>query len=199
MTLPRYIFSAILCEKPVWPHTPDALMPEQNNGAAGGWNGGKHLNEKGGKAWFFLKKHLNPSATLTAIHLLKQTYMKTMFLLYAFLITASTGFAQSGEKRLIDTAEVNYVEFVKVNFTEPAKSEKRLLTQKQYAEFAYRWNASKPLGADKYKMKYYVYVVLKSGSKRRFTISGSSIQEQDWTTYDVGDKLYFDKLWEAVK
>lgn len=63
MTLPRYIFSAILCEKPVWPHTPDVLMPEQNNGAAGGRSRGKHLYEKRGQGLvLFLKKHLNPSA-----------------------------------------------------------------------------------------------------------------------------------------
>lgn len=125
--------------------------------------------------------------------------MKKLLLLSVFLVATCTGFAQTAEKRLIDTAEVNYVELVKVNFSEPVKSQKKLLTKKQYSDFAVRWNASKPLGADKYKMKYYVYVILKNGSKRQFTISGSSIQEQDWMTHDIGDKLYFDKLWEAIK
>lgn len=125
--------------------------------------------------------------------------MKKILLLSAFLIAAGTGLAQTTEKRLIDTADVNYVELVKVNFTEPVKSEKKLLTKAQYANFASKWNTSKYMGADKYKMKYYVYVILKNDSKRRFTISGSSIQEEDWATYDTGDKLYFDKLWEAIK
>lgn len=125
--------------------------------------------------------------------------MKQLFLLSAFLIAVCTGLAQTSEKRLIDTAEVNYVELVKVNFTEPFKSEKKLLTKRQYNDFAVKWNASKYIGADKYKMKYYVYVILKDGSKRQFTISGSSIQEQDWGTHDIGDTLYFDKLWAAIK
>lgn len=125
--------------------------------------------------------------------------MKQLLLLSAFLIAAGTSFAQTSEKRLIDTAEVNYVELVKVNFSEPVKSPKKLLTKKQYSDFAVKWNASKPLGADKYKMTYYVYVILKDSSKRQFTISGSKVQEQDWMTHDIGDKLYFDKLWAATK
>jgi|GEM_PF-6845189 len=123
--------------------------------------------------------------------------MKPIHVLSSFLVAACTGFAQTTEKRLIDTAKVNYVELVKVNFTEPVKSEKKLLTKVQYANFASKWNASKYMGADKYAMKYYVYVILKDGSKRRFTITGSSIQEEDWGTYDTGDKLYFDKLWNS--
>jgi hypothetical protein len=125
--------------------------------------------------------------------------MKQLLLLSVLLIVTCAGFAQTSEKRLIDTAEVNYVELVKVNFTEPVKSEKKLLTKKQYNDFASKWNTSTYMGADKYKMKYYVYVILKDGSKRRFTTSGSSIQEEDWMTYDTDDKLYFDKLWEAIK
>lgn len=125
--------------------------------------------------------------------------MKQLLLLSALLLATCTGFAQTSEKRLIDTAEVNEVELVKVNFTEPVKSEKKLLTKKEYNDFASKWNASKYMGADKYKMKYYVYVIFKDGSKRQFTISGSSIQEQDWETHDIGDKLYFDKLWAAIK
>lgn len=125
--------------------------------------------------------------------------MKQLFLLSAFMIITCTGFAQTGIKRLIDTAEVSDVELVKVHFTEPAKSEKKLLTKKEYNDFASKWNASKYMGADKYKMKYYVYVIFKNGSKRQFTISGSSIQEQDWGTYDIGDTSYFDKLWKAIE
>jgi len=127
--------------------------------------------------------------------------MKKISLVIALLLSTAVVFSQGSEKRLvlIDTADVNYVELVKVNFSEPVKSPKKLLTKKQYSDFAVKWNTSKALGADKYKMQYYVYVVLKNGSKRQFTISGSKVQEQDWMTYDIGDKLYFDKLWAATK
>lgn len=128
-----------------------------------------------------------------------QTPMKQLLLLSVFLIATCKGLAQTQEKHLIDTADVNYVELVKVNFKEPARSEKKLFTKAQYADFSFRWNTSKPLRADKYKMQYYVYLILKNGHKRRFTISGSKIQEEDWMTYDIGDTSYFDKLWEAVK
>lgn len=125
--------------------------------------------------------------------------MKKLLLLSVLLLATCSGFAQTSEKQLIDTAEVNEVELVKVNFTEPVKSEKKLLTKKEHNDFASKWNASKYMGADKYRMKYYVYVILKNGSKRQFTISGSSIQEQDWVTHDIGDTSYFDKLWTAIK
>lgn len=127
--------------------------------------------------------------------------MKKISLVIALLLSTAVVFSQGSEKRLvlIDTADVNYVELVKINFKEPVKSEKKLLTKAQSADFASRWNSSIYMGADKYRMLYYVYVVLKNGSKRQFTISGPKVQEQDWMTYDIGDKLYFDKLWAATK
>lgn len=124
--------------------------------------------------------------------------MKSILLLFTLLIAAFAGFAQTDEKRLIDTAAVSYVELVKINFIEPTKSEKKLLTKAQSADFASRWNSSMYRGADKYKMLYYVDVVLKNGSKRRFSGMRSSIQEE-WETFDIGDALYFDKLWAAAK
>lgn len=122
-----------------------------------------------------------------------------MFLI-AWLLATVAAFAQGSGKRLvlIDTADVKYVELVKINFKEPVKSEKKLLTKAQYADFAFRWNTSKYMGADKYRMLYYVDVVLKNGSKRRFSAVRSSVQEE-WETYDIGDALYFDKLWAAAK
>lgn len=121
--------------------------------------------------------------------------MKKIISLLLFLFAAATASAQTDKKRLIDTADINYAELVKVNFTGPAKSQKKLLTKAQSADFASRWNTSNYMGADKYKMTYYVYVILKTGTKRQFTVSGSSIQDEDWITYDIGDTSYFDKLW----
>ena len=129
----------------------------------------------------------------------KQKHMKQLLLLSAFLLAACTGFAQTSKKRLIDTAEVKAAELVKVNFSESEKSQKKFLTKKQYNDFAVRWNASKPVGADKYEMRYYVYLNLKDDSQRKFTIAGSQVQEQNWMTHDIGDRSYFDKLWAASR
>ena len=126
--------------------------------------------------------------------------MKHIVCLVALLITGLSAWAQEQkDKTLIDTAQVRYVELVKVNFDAPTKSLIKKLDKQQYADFAKTWNASKKLGADKYKMTYYVYVHLKNGKTRQFTIAANKIQEQDWLTFDIADKIYFDKLWEAAK
>jgi hypothetical protein len=44
-----------------------------------------------------------------------------------------------------------------------------------------------------------LYLVLKNGKKRQFTIRDKKIQEANWATFDIGDKLYFDKIWNGRK
>ena len=126
--------------------------------------------------------------------------MKHIVCLAVLLITGLNAFAQDQKDKLaIDTTQVSYVELVKVNFESPTTSLTKKLNKAQYADLAIKWNTSKKLGADKYKMKYYVYVYLKNGKKRQFTISDNKIQEEDWLTFDLTDKTYFDKLWNAAK
>lgn len=125
----------------------------------------------------------------------KITVKNTFLLLLSLFLTLATIAQNSTDKKNIAVNDINYVEIVKVNFSDPTKSLAKKMSEKQYAEFAQKWNTSKPLGADKYKMKYYVYLFLKNGTKRQFTINGPKIQEEHWLTFDIGDKLYFDKLW----
>ena len=126
--------------------------------------------------------------------------MKHIVFLLALLTAGLSTWAQEQtDKTPIDTAQVSYAELVKVNFEVPTTSPKKKLNKQQYASFAKTWNAAKKLGADKYKMTYYVYLHLKNGKTRQFTIAANKIQEKDWLTFDIADKTYFDKLWEAAK
>ncbi len=120
-------------------------------------------------------------------------------ILLILIVTLTTIAQNSNEKKHIDTNDISYVEIVKVNFSDPTKSLTKKMSERQYVDFVQKWNTSKSLGADKYKMKYYVYLFLKNGTKRQFTISGTKIQEEHWLTFDIGDKLYFDNIWAAIK
>lgn len=120
----------------------------------------------------------------------------TFFLLVFTLITLAQ---RTSEKKIIIVTDVKYVEIVKLNDVDALKSETKTLSTKQAEDFVQKWNNSKSLGVDKYKMQYYVYVFLKDGQKRQFTISGSKVQESDWLAYDFSDKLYFDNVWNAIK
>jgi hypothetical protein len=123
--------------------------------------------------------------------------MKIIILLLLLLFTLST-FAQNSKKKQIDVNNINYVEILKVSTTKaPSKTKK--LSKKLYIDFAQRWNDSKEIGANKYRMKYFVYLFLKNGEKRQFSVSGFRIQESGWMTYDIGDKQYFDTIWNAIK
>ncbi|MBA3680233.1 MAG: hypothetical protein H0W73_03460 [Bacteroidetes bacterium] len=124
--------------------------------------------------------------------------MKKSLLLLALLFTTLLG-AQPPDKKLIDTSEVSYVEIVKFNSADPARSQTKKLSKKQYAGFAQKWNSAPALGADKYKMTYYLYLYTKAGQKRQFTIFANKIQEGDWLTFDLKDKQYFDILWKGIK
>jgi hypothetical protein len=123
--------------------------------------------------------------------------MKIIILLLLLLFTLST-FAQNSKKKQIDVNNINYVEILKVSTTKtPLKTKK--LSKNQYTDFVQKWNASKEIGADKYRMKYFVYLFFKNGEKRQFSVSGFRIQESGWMTYDIGDKQYFDAIWNAIK
>lgn len=123
--------------------------------------------------------------------------MKSLFILFT-LLTVGTCFSQNSrsQKVLLDTSLIRSIELVKVSFSEPVKSEKKQLDRRFYNDFVMRWNSAKPLGADKYKMTYYVYVTLKDNSKRQFTVNDTKIQENDWMTYELATKMYLDKLWK---
>ncbi|MES2132618.1 MAG: hypothetical protein V4506_09715 [Bacteroidota bacterium] len=126
--------------------------------------------------------------------------MKHIVFLVALLTACLSTWAQEQKhKTPIDTAQINYVELVKYNGSKAASFPRKQLSKTQYADFAKVWNLSKKIGTDKYKMSYYVYVHLKNGKTRQFTIAANKIQEQDWMTFDITDKTYFDKLWEAAK
>jgi hypothetical protein len=123
-----------------------------------------------------------------------------MKILFLILTSAFTAFAQdSNRKTIIDISQVSYIEIVKVKFSGSTTSQTKKLSKKQCLDFAQKWNVSKELGADKYRMKYFVDVFLKNGEKRQFSIRDAKIQEYSWTTFDIGGKLYFDKLWNEIK
>jgi hypothetical protein len=114
-----------------------------------------------------------------------------------FIFTLST-FAQNSKKATINVDDISCVEILKVSTTK-APSITKKLTKKQYLDFAQKWNAANQIGADKFRMKYFVYLSLKNGKKRQFSISGFRIQESGWMTYNIGDKQYFDSIWKAIK
>lgn len=123
---------------------------------------------------------------------------RSIIILFALVVTSIIN-AQEPNKKLIDTSEISSVEIVKLNQADRSRSQTKKLDKKQYAEFAQKWNSATALGADKYKMSYYVYVYTKNGQKRQFTISSNKIQESDWLTFDIKNKQYFDSLWKAIK
>jgi hypothetical protein len=125
--------------------------------------------------------------------------MKKTFLFLLLFLSIKTVAQDPNYKRSIDTAQIKYAEIVKVDFLRKTLSKPKKLTKKQYLDFAKKWNSSKKLGVDKYKIKYFLYLVLKNGKKRQFTIRDKKIQEANWATFDIGDKLYFDKIWNGRK
>jgi hypothetical protein len=113
--------------------------------------------------------------------------MKKTFLFLLLFLSIKTVAQDPNYKRSIDTAQIKYAEIVKVDFLRKTLSKPKKLTKKQYLDFAKKWNSSKKLGVDKYKIKYFLYLVDKK------------IQEANWATFDIGDKLYFDKIWNGRK
>ncbi len=124
---------------------------------------------------------------------------KILLFLFLLLSSIKTAAQDPNYKRSIDTTQIKYVEIVKVDFSRKTLSKSKKLSKKQYLDFAKKWNSSKKLGVDKYKIKYFLYVFLKNGKKRQFTIRDKKIQEANWATFDIGDKLYFDKIWNGRK
>jgi len=122
--------------------------------------------------------------------------MKRKVILLFILILSTLTKAQQTTKKLIDTNEISHAEIVKIM---PVNSQTKKLDKKQYTDLAQKWNSATALGADKYKMSYYVYIYTKSGQKRQFTVSANKIQENDWLTFDLKDKQYFDALWKLAK
>ncbi len=102
-------------------------------------------------------------------------------------------------KELIDTNQISYMEIVKVTTSQSVASVTKKVSKKQFVDFAQKWNNSKEQGADKFRMKYFVYLYLKNGTKRQFSIRDAKIQESGWLTFDIGDKTYFDKIWNKIK
>jgi hypothetical protein len=125
--------------------------------------------------------------------------MAILLLLFSF-VSALPGVAQQpNEKKPIDMEAIHRAEIIRMDFEGPARSVTKPMAPQQCAEFARLWNAARPIGADKYVMRYYVHLYLKSGQKRLFAISGSKVQEDEWRTFDIGDRLYFDALWNAIE
>lgn len=126
--------------------------------------------------------------------------MSVLLLLLFPLLAALPGAAQQpNEKKLIAVEAVHRAEIIRMDLEGPDRSVAKRLSPQQWADFARRWNAARPIGADKYVMTYYVQLYLKNGQKRLFAISGSKVQEDDWRTFDIGDARYFDALWHAIE
>jgi hypothetical protein len=123
---------------------------------------------------------------------------KLLSVLIFFTLSASA--QDPRPKVLIDTSQISSVEILKTTLHKKTGPPRKTLTQKQYIDFAQKWNTSKKLGADKYNDKYSIYISLKNGEVRRFSIKGVKIQESwSWQTYVMDDKQYFDKIWAAIK
>jgi hypothetical protein len=48
-------------------------------------------------------------------------------------------------------------------------------------------------------MKFFIDVYFKNGSKRQFSVKDSKIQKSGWSTFDIENKLYFEKIWTELK
>lgn len=127
--------------------------------------------------------------------------MKFIISILLFLFVISMSIAQDAtDKKLIAASEINYIEIVKRNNSEPSKPQTKRLDKKQSEEFVQKWNTSLSIGADKYISDYFVNVILLNGQKRQFNINDSKVQESgNWLTFDFKGKSYFDQLWKSIK
>lgn len=124
---------------------------------------------------------------------------KLFSLLYLFLCGLTINAQAIDEKESIDINKIAYVEISKRNLSTKTDSPIKRVTIEQYKDFVEKWNSSKSLGADKFVSKYVLYLVFKNGSKRQFTINRNKIQQSNWMTFDIGDDLYFEKIWKKLK
>ncbi len=106
---------------------------------------------------------------------------------------------------MLQADQIEQIEIMKLNKENPHKYQSKMMHKSQFSDFAEKWATSKYLGAEKFKLvEYYIFVTLKNGEKRQFTISGANavgckLQEAEPATFEIKDKFYFDNLWTAIR
>jgi hypothetical protein len=75
----------------------------------------------------------------------------------------------------------------------------RIISSKEYSVFAHYWNNAIPEGLTKYYAQIRIRVTLQNDTVLNFRASGASIKFNNDSTYNIGNNLYFQKLWENAR
>jgi|JI7StandDraft_1071085.scaffolds.fasta_scaffold79961_2 hypothetical protein len=116
-----------------------------------------------------------------------------------FLSLSSCG--PTNTKNLIEKVTINFekVERIEIKNNPHGQTNEKIelkeLTNDQAKNLVDKWNNSKSKGPCKFGLQYWLFVTLKDGTTRTFSVNGQSIKEDDDWCYDISDEQFFKNLY----